>query len=69
MVHRRCQEDWLDCYCYPWTREVPHFCREHNDHYLNWVRFKAGEIPHTKNGCVEGSFLNPQKEPVVREHA
>ena len=68
-VHRRCQEDWLDRHCYPWTREDPHFCWEHNDHYLNWVRFKAGEIPRTKNGCVEGSFLNPREEPVVREHA
>jgi hypothetical protein len=53
-VHRRCQEDWLDRHCYPWTHEDPHFCREHNEHYLRWVRFKAGEIPRTENGCVEG---------------
>ena len=35
-VHRCCQEDWLDRHCYPWTREDPHFCREHNEHYIRW---------------------------------
>ena len=70
MVHRRCQEDWLDRHCYPWTREDPHFCREHNEHYIKWVKFKGGEIPHSENGCVPGSFLNPtvenpDEEPMV----
>ena len=67
-VHRCCQEDWLDHHCYPWTLEDPHFCREHNEHYIRWVRFKAGEKSRTENGCVERSFLNPREEPVVREH-
>ena len=71
-VHRRCQEDWLDRHCYPWTREDPHFCREHNEHYIRWVRFKGGEIPPSEHGCVEGSFLNPraenQEEPEVQIH-
>jgi len=35
-VHRHCQKDWLDRHCYPWTREDPHFCREHNEHYITW---------------------------------
>ncbi len=58
----------IDRHCYPWTREDLHFCREHNEHYMRWVRFKAGEIPCSENGCVEGSCLNPREEPVVREH-
>jgi hypothetical protein len=65
-VHRRCQEDWLDCHCYTWTPEDPAFCQEHNEHYIRWVRFKAGEIPCSENGCLEGSFLNPREEPGVR---
>jgi hypothetical protein len=65
-VHRRCQEDWLDRHCYPWTHEDPHFCREHNEHYIKWVKFKGGEIPHSENGCVPGSFLNPTVENPVR---
>ena len=70
MVHRRCQEDWLQRHCYPWTREDPHFCREHNEHYIKWVKFKGGEIPRSENGCVPGSFLNPtvenpDEEPMV----
>ena len=56
-VHRCCQEDWLDHHCYPWTREDPCFCWEHNEHYIRWVRFKGGEIPCLENGCVEGLFL------------
>jgi hypothetical protein len=69
-VHRRCQEDWLDRHCYPWTHEDPHFCREHNEHYIKWVKFKGGEIPRSENGCVPGSFLNPtvenpHEEPMV----
>ena len=69
-VHRRCQEDWLERHCYPWTREDPHFCREHNEHYIKWVKFKGGEIPRSGNGCVPGSFLNPtvenpDEEPMV----
>ena len=72
MVHRRCQEDWLHRHCYPWTREDPHFCREHNEHYIKWVSFKAGDIPLSEIGCVVGSFLNPAsenpEEPMVQEH-
>jgi hypothetical protein len=69
-VHRRCQNNWLDRHCYPWTREDPHFCREHNEHYIKWVKFKGGEIPRSENGCVPGSFLNPtvenpHEEPMV----
>jgi hypothetical protein len=71
-VHRRCQEDWLDRHCYPWTREDPHFCREHNEHYIKWVKFKGGEITRSEIGCVVGSFLNPTpenpEEPMVQEH-
>ena len=40
---RRCtddQEDWLERHCYPWTREDPHFCREHNEHYIKWENSK-----------------------------
>jgi hypothetical protein len=59
-VHRPCQEDWLQRHCYPWTPEDQLFCREHTEHYVKWVRFKAGEIPRSQNGCVEGSFLNPR---------
>ena len=43
----------------PWTREDSRFCREHNEHYIRWVRFEGGEIPRSENGCVEGSFLYP----------
>ena len=61
-VHRRCQEDWLDRHCYPWTLEDPHFCREHNEHYIRWVKFKGGEIPRSENGCVEvGAALIKKK--------
>ena len=67
-VHRCCQEDWLDCHCYTWTPEDPPFCQEHNEHYIRWVRFKAGEVPRLENGCVKGLFLNPREEPGVREH-
>jgi hypothetical protein len=56
----------------PWTREDSRFCREHNEHYIRWVRFEGGEIPRSENGCVEGSFLYPRaenrEEPEVREH-
>ena len=61
-VYRRCQEDWLDCHCYQWTREDPHFCREHNEHYIKWVKFKGGEITYSEIRCVVGSFLNPTAE-------
>ncbi len=67
-VHRRCQEDWLDCHCYPWTREDPSFCQEHNEHYIRWVSFKAGDIPLSEIGCVEGLFLNPTQELRAQEH-
>ncbi len=50
------------------THEDPPFCQEHNEHYIRWVRFKAGEIPQSEIGCVEGSFLNPRQEPGVQEH-
>ncbi len=58
-VHRRCQEDWLDRHCYTWTPEDPPFCQDHNEHYVRWVRLKAGEIPILENG-LEGLFLNPR---------
>ena len=61
-VHRRCQKDWLDRHCYPWTCEDPSFCRENNEHYIRWVSFKAGDIPLSEIGCVEGSFLNPTQD-------
>ena len=67
-VHRRCQEDWLDRHCYPWTREDPSFCREHNGYYIRWVSFKAGDILLLELGCVEGLFLNPTQELRVQEH-
>ena len=51
-----------------WWSKYHDFCREHNEHYIRWVRFKAGEIPCLELGCVEGSFLNPQQEPGVQEH-
>ena len=59
-VHRPCQEDWLQHHCYPLTPEDQLFCQEHNQHYVTWVRFVAGKLPYSQNGCVEESFLNPR---------
>jgi hypothetical protein len=56
-VHRSCQEDWLQHHWYPSTGDDDLFCREHNEHYVRWVRFRAGKIPRSQNGCCPKLFL------------
>ena len=48
-VHQLCQDDWLQRHMYP--PEDKFYCPQHNTHYVKWVRFKAGEIPHWDIGC------------------
>jgi hypothetical protein len=48
-VHQLCQDDWLQRHMYP--PEDKCYCPQHNTHYVKWVRFKAGEIPHWDIGC------------------
>ena len=32
------------------------FFRNHTESYTKWVRFMAGDIPWSENGCIPGSF-------------
>ena len=55
MVHPRCHDDWLDAHCYLRPPRDKHVCRQHSNSYQLWVRFKAGEIQRSENGCIPGS--------------
>jgi hypothetical protein len=55
MVHPICHNDWLDAHCYFRPPPGKHVCRQHSNSYQTWVRFKAGEIPRSQNGCIPGS--------------
>jgi hypothetical protein len=54
-VHQLCQHDWLQQHCYAVPTNLPIFCRNHTDSYTRWVRFTAGDIPQSQNGCIPGS--------------
>ena len=54
-VHQFCQHDWLERHCYAVPTNLPIFCRNHTESYRKWVRFKAGDIPQSPNGCIPGS--------------
>ena len=55
MVHPPCHVDWLTEHCYMLPPPGQHVCRQHSNSYQLWVRFKAGKIPHSENGCIPGS--------------
>ena len=54
-VHQFCQHDWLERHCYAVPTNLPFFCRNHTESYGKWVRFTAGLIPLSQNGCIQGS--------------
>ncbi len=54
-VHKFCQHDWLKQHCYEVPTNLPTFCRDHTESYGLWVRFTAGHIPRSQNGCIPGS--------------
>ena len=54
-VHPFCHIDWLREHCYFPPPPGQHVCRQHSNSYQTWVRFKAGEIPRSQNGCIPGS--------------
>jgi len=35
---------------------LPTLCRDHTESYGLWVKFKAGLIDRSQNGCIPGSF-------------
>jgi hypothetical protein len=55
MVHPPCHVDWLRKHCYLLPPCGLHVCRQHSNSYQKWVRFKAGQIPRSENGCIPGS--------------
>jgi hypothetical protein len=54
-VHQLCQRDWLTQHCYEVSTDLPTLCRDHTENYGLWVKFKAGKIDRTQNGCIPGS--------------
>ncbi len=55
MVHPPCHVNWLKRHCYMLPPCGQHVCRQHSSSYQLWVRFKAGIIPGSENGCIPGS--------------
>jgi len=55
MVHSLCHNDWLTEHCYMLPPRGLHDCQQHSNSYQLWVRFKAGEIQRSENGCIPGS--------------
>jgi hypothetical protein len=55
MVHPPCYVDLHRTHCYPQPPLGLHVCRQHSDSYQRWVRFKAGDILRSENGCIPGS--------------
>ena len=54
-VHKFCQLDWLKEHGYEVPTNLPTFCRDHTESYGLWVKFTAGLIPWSQNGCIPGS--------------
>ena len=54
-LHYLCQDDWLERHCYP--PEDKYYCPQHSEHYVKWVRFKAGEITDCEVICDEPFWL------------
>ena len=55
MVHTFCHNNWLDAHCYLQAPPGQHVCRQHSNSYKLWVRYRAGKIPRSENGCIPGS--------------
>ncbi len=55
LVHPPCHVDWLRKHCYLLHPCGLHVCWQHSNSYQRWVRFKAGKIPRSENGCIPGS--------------
>ncbi len=54
-LHYLCQDNWLERHCYP--PEDKYYCPQHSEHYVKWVRFKAGEITDCEVICDEPLWL------------
>ncbi len=54
-VHQLCQRDWLTQHGYKVPTDLPTYCRDHTESYGLWVKFTAGQIPRSQNGCIPGS--------------
>ena len=54
-VHKICQHDWLKQHDYEVPTNLPTSCHDHTESYGLWVKFKAGLIPWSQNGCIPDS--------------
>ncbi len=46
---------WLKEHYYAVPTNLPTLCRDHTESYEFWVKFKAGLINWSQNGCIPGS--------------
>ena len=51
-VRKQCHQEWLTKHCYDFPDDLPILCQNHDDNYLRWVKFKAGEICWSENGTI-----------------
>ena len=56
MVHTLCHNNWLDAHCYLRAPPGQHVCRQHSNSYKLWVRYRAGKIARSDNGCILSEY-------------